>query len=76
LIDVVRISALYDPTEKVKLPKGEYILGSFLSDAISHNSADSLTMLSTRGNIELIETMGVINLLHGIFTEGSGIGKV
>jgi hypothetical protein len=33
-------------------------------------------MLSTKGNIELIETMGVINLLHGIFTEGSGIGKV
>jgi hypothetical protein len=32
LIEVVRISALYDPKIKVSLPKGKYILGAFLSD--------------------------------------------
>jgi hypothetical protein len=32
MIEVVRISALYDPRIKVKLPKGKYILGAFVSD--------------------------------------------
>ena len=77
LIDVVRVSALYNPAQKVKLNKGEYILGSFLPDTISHNSADSLTMLSTKGNIELIESMVVLNQLNGTFKPNfSGIGKV
>lgn len=77
LIEVVRISALYNPKQKVRLNKGEYILGSFLPDAVSHNSADSLTMLSTEGNIELIETMVVLNQLASLFTDGfSGIGNI
>jgi len=32
-----------------------------MSDQLSHNSADSLTMVSTKGNIELIETLLVMN---------------
>ncbi len=77
LIDVVRISALYNPKQKVKLNKGEYILGSFLPDNISHNSADSQTMLSTKGNIELIETMVILNQLKGYYSSDfSGIGKI
>lgn len=77
LIEVVRISALYDPRIKAPLPKGKYILGAFLSDQVSHPSADSQTMISTKGNIELIETMVVLNQLNGMFKgEFTGIGKV
>lgn len=77
LIDIVKISNLYDPTQPVKLRKGKYLLGQFLKDDIAHSSADSLTMESTAGNIELIETMHVINRLHGIFkAEDVGIGAV
>jgi len=48
-----------------------------LKDDLAHSSADSLTMESTAGNIELIETLHVINRLHGIFkAEDSGIGSV
>ena len=78
LIEVVRISALYDPRIKTPLPKGKYILGAFLSDQVSHPSADSQTMISTKGNIELIETMVVLNQLNGSIFKGeiTGIGKV
>jgi len=48
-----------------------------LKDDLAHSSSDSLTMESTAGNIELIETLHVINRLHGIFrAEDSGIGTV
>ena len=77
LIDVVKISNLYDPTQPVKLRKGKYLLGHFLKDDLAHSSADSLTMESTAGNIELIEAMHVLNRLHGIFkSENSGIGSI
>ena len=77
LIDIVRISNLYDPTQPVKLRKGNYLLGQFLRDDLAHSSSDSLTMESTAGNIELIETLHVINRLHGMFkSEDSGIGSV
>ena len=77
LIEVVRISALYDPKMKEPLPKGNYILGAFMSDQVSHPSADSLTMISTKGNIELIETMVVLNQFNGLFKgDYTGIGKI
>ena len=77
LIDIVRVSALYNPKQKVKLPKGNYILGAFMSDQLSHNSADSLTMVSTKGNIELIETLLVMNQMKNLFTDRfTGIGNV
>lgn len=78
LIDIIKISNLYDPTQPVKLRKGKYLLGQFLKDDLAHSSADSLTMESTAGNIELIEAMHVINRLHGIFKDEneSGIGSV
>lgn len=77
MIEVVRISALYDPRITVKLPKGKYMLGAFISDQVSHPSADSQTMLSTKGNIELIETMVVLNQFKNLFKGGfTGIGKV
>lgn len=77
MIEVVRISALYDPRRKVSLPKGKYMLGAFVSDQVSHPSADSWTMLSTKGNIELIETMVVLNQLNDLFKgEFTGVGKI
>jgi len=51
-----------------------------MSDQLSHNSADSLTMISTRGNIELIETLLVMNQMKNLFTGSvdsfTGIGNV
>ena len=78
LIDVVRISNLYDPTQPVKLRKGKYILGQFLKDDFAHSSSDSLTMESTAGNIELIETMHVLNKLHNLVKSegGQGLGNI
>ena len=77
LIDIVKISNLSHPEIPQKLTKGKYLLGHFLKDDLAHGSADSLTMNSTLGNIELMETMHVINRLHGIFSdENSGIGSV
>lgn len=80
LIDVVRISGDYMPTRRVKLKGNEYILGNYMPDSTSHNSADSLTMISTRGNIELIETMIVLNQMAGIFEDSDlkirGIGNI
>lgn len=77
LIDVIKISNLYNPEIKQKLGKGKYLLGTFLKDDLAHGSADSLTMESTLGNIELMETMHVLNRLHGVFNdENVGIGSV
>jgi hypothetical protein len=59
------------------LAKGNYILGTYLPDALAHDSAESLTMISTSGNIELIETMVVLNQLNGLFRgEFTGLGKI
>lgn len=77
LIDVVRISNEYNPSKRVKLKGNEYILGNFMPDFISHNSTDSLTMISSAGNMELIETMIVLNQLGEIFRDDfSGVGSV
>ncbi len=84
LVDIVRVTGDYNPTKKVRLKGNEYVLGNYLPDSVSHNSADSLTMISTTGNIELLETMVVLNQLEGIFdpnvsnvkNELTGIGNV
>lgn len=75
LIDIVRLDDTFDPTIGIKLKGRDYILGNFVSDIISHNSADSLTLRSTKGNITLMETMNVIDQLPNYFKNGQ-IGSI
>lgn len=81
-IDVLKISKTSHNLKHQELLGGDtqkrkYILGTFQSDTLSYNSADSPVLESTQGNIELMEAMAVINCLKNTFANNNmQIGEV
>lgn len=76
LVDVVKISS-NNLNRKYKLTKGNTIFGNFLNDSTAYNMPKSTVLEATQGNIELMETMLVLNNLKGLFSDqASFIGQI
>ena len=77
LVDVVKISDYYDPTQKVRFATKDRttVLGSFLSDDVIKSDSSNQVLAGIGGNIELMETLVTLNEIPGLFENG-GIGNV
>lgn len=82
VIDILKISQdSYNLKHKLTLGNKsrpqKYILGTFQSDTLSYNSADSPVLEATEGNIELMETMAIVNCFENLFNKGQNtIGEI
>ncbi len=76
-IDVIRISP--NNLDQLKHFGGKDrsgLSGAFQSDIVEHSNSNSLMLAARAGNIELMETMLVINNLKNIFNKQSAIGNI
>jgi hypothetical protein len=63
--------------EDVKNNRNSTITGNFESDIIQRQKPENLIMDSTYGNIELMQTMAVLNMLPTIFKNNQlAVGEV
>ena len=79
LIDVVKISDFYDPTMKTDFGKNRTtLLGNFMSDDLVKSTSNNQVLEGVQGNIELMETMLILNHMSNLFKNSSrkGIGKI
>ena len=79
LIDVIRISDYFNPTQKVKFSgkNRTTLLGTFLTDDVVNSDSNNQVMAGVGGNIELQEVMLLLNEIPGLFnTENKGIGNI
>ena len=77
LVDVIRISDYYDPTQKIRFATKDRttVLGSFLSDDVIQSDSNNQVLTGIGGNVELMETLITLNEIPGLFSNG-GIGNV
>ena len=76
LVDVVKISS-NNLSKKYKLTKGNTVFGNFINDSTAYNMPKSTVLEATQGNIELLETMLVLNNLRGLFNDQANfIGQI
>ena len=78
LIDVIRISQEYDPNAKLKFGSKNRttIMGNFLADPVAKRDAN--IMEAKIGNMELMETLLILNEMSDLFDgkENSAIGRI
>ena len=77
LVDVIRISDYYDPTQKIRFATKDRttILGSFLSDDAIKSDSNNQVLAGIGGNMELMETLVTLNEIPGLFNNG-GVGNI
>lgn len=65
LVNVVRLSSSYDLTKEFSFGQNRTNLtGAFETDTVENSKSDSFALKSVNGNIELMETMLVLNALE------------
>lgn len=72
LVDFIKISP-HSLNHKLKLSKGSTLFGNYMIDTVAQNMPKSTVLDATYGNIELIETMLVINNLKNLFKDNNKI---
>lgn len=76
-LDFIRISCNDIRTQKHFGGKDRYgITGTFESDIVEQSKSKSLILSAKEGNVELIETMLVINKLQNLFNKSAVIGSI
>lgn len=77
-IDVVKLSSTFDLDAEIGYGNNRTTLfGNFVSDHVAKSQPNSLVMQSTRGNVELMETMYALNCLPNIFNNDNGfLGEI
>lgn len=77
-IDVVKLSSTYDLDSEIGFGNNRTTLfGNFVSDHIAKSQPNSLVMQSTRGNVELMETMYALNCIPSVFNNDNGfLGEI
>lgn len=74
-IDIIKVTT--DNLDKRhKLAKGELLTGEYEDDATQMHKSSSLAMVATTGNIQLMETMSIINCIPDITKNGATIGQI
>lgn len=82
LVDVVKISGQYDPTRAAKLggensKNRNSLLGTFIADEVVNADSNSQVMDGAIGNVEIMETMLLINKLPQLFqSQTHGVGRI
>ena len=77
-IDVVKLSSTYDLDAEIGYGNNRTTLfGNFVSDHVAKSQPNSLVMQSTRGNVELMETMYALNCIPSTFNNDNAfLGEV
>ena len=77
-IDVIKLSSTYDLDASINFGSNRTTLfGNFVSDHVAKSQPNSLVMQSTRGNIELMETIYALNCIPSTFNNDNGfIGEI
>lgn len=77
-VDVVKLSYTYDLDARIGFGNNRTtLLGNYVSDHVAKSQPDSLVMQSTRGNVELMETMYALNCIPNTFNNDQGfIGEI
>lgn len=77
-IDVVKLSSTYDLDAEIGFGNNRTTLfGNFVSDHVAKSQPNSLVMQSTRGNVELMETMYALNCMPSIFNNDNAfLGEI
>lgn len=77
-IDVIKLSSTFDLDAEIGYGNNRTTLfGNFVSDHVAKSQPNSLVMQSTRGNVELMETMYALNCIPNTFNNNNGfLGEV
>ena len=77
-IDVIKLSSTYDLDAEIGFGNNRTTLfGNFVSDHVAKSQPNSLVMQSTRGNVELMETMYALNCMPSIFNNDNAfLGEI
>lgn len=77
-IDVIKLSSTYDLDAEINYGNNRTTLfGNFVSDHVAKSQPNSLVMQSTRGNVELMETMYALNCIPSTFNnDNAHLGEI